>query len=253
MEALLKRITEKKQRFDTFKPLSKDLEKNLYEWTRVSLTYSSNAIEGNTLSHQETAQVIEKDITIGGKTIVEHLEAINHAKAIDLIVDKAKETTRANLVVDDILDIHRCILQNIDAANAGTFRTGLNPGNCLVRIMGSMVPRPNYLKVPELMNEFIQWLTTTSGHTAKIAADAHLKLVFIHPFVDGNGRTARLLMNLLLLQDGYPLTIIEKEKRITYINAIEKALKNNQLEDYYRVIFEAIEKSLDLYLEALEA
>jgi len=246
MEALLKRISEKKQRFDASKPLNKDLENNLYNWTRIALTYASNAIEGNTLSHQETAQVVEKNITIGGKTVVEHIEAINHAKAIDLIVQKSKEKTRAHLVVQDVLDIHRCILTNIDESNAGTFR------QCSVRIVGSTVPRPNHLKVHALANEFMQWLTAASDHTAKIAADAHLKFVFIHPFVDGNGRTARLLMNLLLLQDGYPLAIIEKEKRIAYINAIEKALSNNQFDEYYHIIFEAIEKSLDLYLEAIE-
>lgn len=246
MEALLKRISEKKQRFDAFKPLGKDLENNLHNWTRIALTYTSNAIEGNTLSHQETAQIIEKNITIGGKTIVEHIEAINHAKAIDLVIKKAKEKKRENLVDEDILAIHRCILTNIDDRNAGSFR------QCSVRIMGSMVPRPNYLKVPELIKDFMGWLTTASDHTAKIAAEAHLKFVFIHPFVDGNGRTARLLMNLLLLQDGYPLTIIEKENRMAYINAIEKALATNELEEYYQVIFEAIEQSLDLYLEALE-
>ena len=247
MDALLKRISEKKQRFDASKPLNKDLEHNLYNWTRIALTYTSNAIEGNTLSHQETAQVVEKNITIGGKTVVEHIEAINHAKAIDLIIQTAKEKTRIDLVIEDILAVHKVILAGINDANAGVLR------RCSVRIMGSSVPRPNHVKVPELVQEFMHWLTTASGHIAKIAADAHLKFVFIHPFVDGNGRTARLLMNLLLLQDGYPLTIIEKEKRMSYINAIEKALSSNQLDDYYQIIFEAIEKSLDLYLEALEA
>jgi len=246
MNALLKKITEKKQKFDALKPFHRDLEKNLHDWTRIALTYSSNAIEGNTLSHQETAQIIEKNITIGGKSIIEHLEATNHAHAIDIVTKMAKEKTRKELVVENVLDIHRCLLKKIDDANAGAFR------QCSVRIMGSTVPRPNYLKVPELMSEFMTWLTTAEGHVAKIAADAHLKFVYIHPFVDGNGRTARLLMNLILLQDGYPLTIIEKEKRIEYINAIEKALLHKELDDYYRVIFEAIEKSLDIYLEPHE-
>ncbi|MFA6527355.1 MAG: Fic family protein [Candidatus Babeliales bacterium] len=246
METRLQRISEKKQRFDKASPLHKDLEKNLREWTRIALTYTSNALEGNTLSHQETALVVEKNMTIGGKSIVEHLEAVNHAHAIDLILQTSKEKTRQELVIEDVLAIHHSILKNIDSTNAGIFR------QCSVRIAGSMVPRPNYLKVPELIKDFMHTITTSTDHTAKIAADAHLKFVFIHPFVDGNGRTARLLMNLLLLQDGYPLTIIEKEKRLAYINAIETALLNNKLADYYDVIFEAIEKSLDMYLEAIE-
>ena len=194
MEKRLQRISEKKQKFDNARPLHKDLEKNLGEWTRVALTYTSNALEGNTLSHQETALVIEKNMTIGGKTIVEHIEAVNHAHAIDLVLQKAKEKTRQELAADDILAIHRTILNNIDTTNAGVFR------QCSVRISGSMVPRPNYLKVPELIKELMSTITTSTDHTAKIAADAHLRFVFIHPFVDGNGRTARLLMNLLLLQ-----------------------------------------------------
>jgi len=245
MEAYLKRITEKKQKFDALKPFHTDLEKNLHEWTRIALTYSSNAIEGNTLSHQETAQIIEKNLTIGGKSIVEHLEATNYARAIDLITKMAKEKVRADLIEQDILGIHRCLLSKIDDT-------------------------PDYLNDPELMSEFIKWLTMAEGHIAKIAADAHLhlfNLFSVHgeeprrssksealasrTIVDGNGRTARLLMNLLLLQNGYPLTIIEKEKRLEYINAIENALLNHEFDEYYHVIFEAIEKSLDIYIESV--
>lgn len=245
MEALLKRISEKKQKFDALKPFDKDLENNLHNWMRVALTYTSNAIRGNTLSHQETSQILEKNITVEGKTVVEHLEAINYAKAIDLIIQKAKEKTREKLVVEDLLSIHHCIMQNIDDAHAGVFR------QCAVRIIGSMVPRPDHLKVPMLVEEFMKWLTAASDHPAKIAVDAHLKFLFIYPFVDGNGRTARLLMNLLLLQDGYPLTFSQISGPMAYVNAIEKALANNELEEYYCVMFEAIEKSLDLYLDAL--
>lgn len=246
MEAMLKKITQKKQQLDGYRPFKQEFERNMHEWTRIALTYSSNAIEGNTLSHQETALIVEKNTTVGGKTVVEHLEAINHAQAIDLITAKAKSINRKELSIQDSLDIHRCILQNIDSTHAGVFR------ECSVRITGSMVPRPNYLKVPELMNNFMNTVTTSTDHIAKIAADAHLRFVHIHPFVDGNGRTARLFFNLLLLQEGYPLAIIEKEDRLAYINAIETALLHEKLDDYYLVMFEGIERSLDLYLEALK-
>ena len=222
MENQLARIDEKKKQLDSFRPLPQALVKNLDEWFKIALTYTSNAIEGNTLSHEETAMVIEKGITIGGKTITEHLEAINHAKAIDFIKELVKQK-KETICLDDILSIHRIILQGIDPIHAGIFRT------VMVRILGSNNVFPNYLKVPILMTEFMLWLTTTQDHPVEIAAMAHFKLVSIHPFVDGNGRTARLLMNLLLLQQGYPLAIIQKEDRKAYINSLELASSTNDL------------------------
>ena len=246
METLLKRITEKKRELDEYKNLPIALTKNLYEWSKIKETYNSNAIEGNTLTEGETALVVEKNITVPGRTINEHLEAINYAHAIDFIKKLASKKSRRAVTLDDILAIHHIILNKIDDEHAGSLRT------VAVRILGSAVPRPNYLKVSILMDEFIEWLHSASEHPAKIAADAHLKLVFIHPFVDGNGRTARLLLNLLLLQEGYPLIIIENQRRPAYVNAIENALLHNTTTEYYAFIFQAIEKSLDDYLSAIK-
>ncbi len=242
---MLARLTEKKRRLDTYQPLPPELVKNLYQWFRVELTYTSNAIEGNTLTHSETALVLEKGITIGGKTIAEHLEAVNHANAIDFIMQLAQKN-QAQVTLDDLLEIHKRVLQKIDDDNAGFLR------KVAVRIMGSRVPRPNYLKVPELMDEFVLWLNNVHDHPAKIAADAHLKFVFIHPFVDGNGRTARLLLNLLLVQAGYPLVIISNEKRKEYIDALEKSFLTGDNKDFYTLVYAAVESSLDQYLEAVE-
>lgn len=244
MKNQLERIDAKKKQLDSFRPLPPALVKNLGEWFKIALTYTSNAIEGNTLTHEETAMVVEKGIAIGGKTVTEHLEAINHAAAIDFIekVVQKKEI----LCLDDILSIHRIILQSIDPTNAGVFRT------VMVRILGSNTVFPNYLKVPILMTEFMSWLTTTQDHPVKIAAIAHFKLVSIHPFVDGNGRTARLLMNLLLLQQGYPLAIIKKEDRKAYIDSLELASSTNDLTAFNGIIFQAVESSLDSYLEAID-
>lgn len=244
MENQLLRIDEKKKKLDSFRPLPQALVKNLDEWFKIALTYSSNAIEGNTLSHSETALVIEKGITIGGKTITEHLEAINHGKAIDFIKELAQKK-REVLCLDDILSIHRIILKGIDPMHAGIFRT------VAIRILGSDNIFPNYLNVPILMTEFMLWLSTTQDHPVKIAAMAHFKLVSIHPFVDGNGRTARLLMNLLLLQQGYPLAIIKKEDRKSYINSLELASNTNDLSVFNAIIFNAVEDGLDSYLEAI--
>src|SRR3990167_1649260 len=241
----------------------KELTENLYDWFRIALTYTSNAIEGNTLSEIETAQIIEKDITVPGKSLTEHLEAINHAKAVDLISDLAK--SHKNIEISDILSLHRLILGKINDKYAGTFR------NVSVRIMGSSIPVPNYQKIPQLMDDLISWLHSTNDPVPKISADIHLKLAYIHPFIDGNGRTARLLMNLILLQDKYPLVFIKAQERTKYIQAIQKAvsfayenfsqeefilnshdLNIKEFYDFYSIIFEAIEFSLDEYLDAIK-
>ena len=246
MEGKLKQLTEKKHRLDKYRPLPPELVKNLEDWFRVELTYTSNAIEGNTLTRQETALVVEKGITVEGKSLKEHLEAINHAQALEFIKTLIKKK-REELKEVDILDIHKIIIAKIDDTNAGRYRT------VPVRIAGSTVVMPNAIKVPDLMKEFIKWLTSPNkNHAIKISANAHYKLVSIHPFVDGNGRTARLLMNLLLMQNGYPPALIRKEDRRRYINSIEQGQLKGNLQDYYEIILEAVERSLDIYLEALE-
>jgi len=243
--AALERIEVKKKKLDAVRPLPPELVKNLQEWLAVEFTYTSNGIEGNTLSFSETALVVEKGITIGGKTVQEHLEAINHIQAIDFIRDLASKKQH-EIVLDDILAVHKIILQKIDDSNAGIFR------KVMVMVVGSRTIFPNYAKVPFLMVEFMTWLHKAVDHPVVVAALAHYKLVTIHPFVDGNGRVARLLMNLLLLQSGYPLAIIKKEQRAQYIAAIEQARSSDNYEAFYAVIIDAVEYSLDIYLKAIE-
>lgn len=246
MDDVLKKLTEKKHTLDGLRPLPSAIITNLAEWFKVELTYTSNAIEGNTLNRKETALVVEEGITVRGKTLKEHLEAINHADAMDFIqglVRKKREDIRER----DVLDIHALILKKIDDTNAGRYR------NVAVRIRGADIILPNPLKIPELMDEFFVWLHgKNTDHPVTIAADAHLRFVSIHPFVDGNGRTARLLLNLLLMQTGYTLALVRKEDRDVYIDSIEKAQLTNQREEYYKVIYRAIERSLDIYLDAVE-
>lgn len=246
MDGLIKRLTEKKQKLDGYRPLSSTLVNNLEEWFRVELTYTSNAIEGNTLTRKETALVVEDGITVRGKTLKEHLEAINHAEALDFIKELVKKK-RQEITGRDVLDIHALILKKIDDDNAGRYR------NVAVRIRGTDIILPNPLKVPELMEDFFAWLQGKNNEPAvKIAADAHIKFVSIHPFSDGNGRTARLLMNLLLIQKGYPPALVRKEDRDVYLNSIGKAQLSEDFSDYYKVIYRAIDRSLDLYLDAVE-
>ncbi|MEP7166473.1 MAG: Fic family protein [Candidatus Woesebacteria bacterium] len=245
MTNILTVLEEKKQRLDGFKPFSVDLVTNLREWFKIELTYTSNAIEGNTLSRAETALVVEKGVTVDGKTLQEHLEAVNHAQAFDWVIQRI-DTTKQDITESTILDLHQLILQKIVDNQAGRYRT------VPVRIAGSTVIMPNAMKVPELMSEYVSWLQKNTDHLVAVAVDAHFKLVSIHPFVDGNGRTARLLMNLLLMQAGYPPAIIRKEERTQYIASIEKAQLGGSLADYYALMYEAVNRSLDIYLEAVE-
>lgn len=230
----------------TLEPLPAAQIKNLEDFYKVELTYTSNAIEGNTLTRAETAQVVEKGLTIEGKQLSEHLEAINHAEALDY-VRELTDKKRSQLTQTDLLNIHRLILQRIDDTNAGKYRTAA------VRIAGSDVILPNPLKIPELMDGFFEWLTTTTEtHPAKIAVDAHFKLVSIHPFTDGNGRTARLLMNLLLMQVGFSPTVIRNEARSEYIGSIEYGQKTQDLGRYHDFMYGEIERSLTSYLKLVK-
>ena len=244
MNDILGEIARKKSLLDSYKPLQKSVLKNLEEWYRVELTYTSNAIEGNTLTRQETALIVEKGITVEGKSLVEHLEAINHADAFTYIQQLAQEKKREELTIQDILDIHKMILKKIDDTNAGRLR------NTPVRISGSTTILPNPLKVPELIDEFIYWLQSTKDHPVQVATDAHYKLVTIHPFVDGNGRTARLLMNFILIQAGFPPAIIKKEERNRYLTALETGQTKGNVDAYYELIYDAVDRSLDIYLES---
>jgi excisionase family DNA binding protein len=245
MDNKLRQLEAKKKLLDSYKPLQNELVKNLEEWFRIELTYTSNAIEGNTLTRAETAMVVEEGIAVQGKSLTEHQEAINHAEAFDHIQTLVNKKG-SEVIEKDILDIHSIILNNIDDTNKGRYR------DVAVRLRGSETILPNPLKVPELMEEFIKWLQgKNSDHPIKIAIDAHYKLVSIHPFVDGNGRAARLLLNLLLMQAGYPPAIVRKEDRIVYINSLEKGQTKDDLTDYYKVILDAVDRSLDIYIETV--
>jgi Fic family protein len=235
----------KKASLDKHRPLPEDLARNLEEWFRIELTYTSNAIEGNTLTRRETALVVEKGITVGGKTLAEHLEASNHAEALDWVKAQVKRKPH-QISVHDMLRIHNLILKGIDDAHAGHFRS------VPVRVSGSTVVFPNPRKVPDLMDELCGRLSERPKlHPIELAAEAHYRLVTIHPFVDGNGRTARLLMDMILMMNGYPPAIIRKRDRLSYIDSLEKAQLGGSKEAYLRLIGKSVNRSLDIYLKAV--
>ena len=240
------KLTAKKKLLDEYEPLPDALLTNLDEWFQVELTYTSNAIEGNTLGRRETALVIEKGLTIGGKSLLEHIEAVNHAHALDWVKGQAKRRPDS-LTEEDILHIHYLIMKGVDDLNAGRYR--VTP----VRISGSAVVLPNPRKVPDLMNELAKWLKLAADvHPVELAAEAHYRLVTIHPFTDGNGRTARLLMNMILLMSGYPAAIIRNRDRVAYIDSLERAQLGGHKDAYMKIVARAVDRSLDIYLKAAE-
>ncbi len=245
-----KKLTEKKKILDRHRPFDAALVKNLEEWFRIELTYTSNAIEGNTLSRAETALVVEKGLTIGGKSITEHLEATNHAAALDFVKEQIKRKP-SELKEKDVLKIHEIILSRINKEDAGLYR------RVPVRISGSAVVLPNPKKVQDLMDEFFLWLKKEAKlHAVELAAEAHYRFVTIHPFIDGNGRTGRLLMNMILMMKGFPPAIIRKNDRLAYIKSLEKPQlvngEGDSKNDYFKLIAAAVDRSLNIYLKAIE-
>jgi len=198
----------------------------------IEYTYDSNRIEGNTLSLRETDLVIHKGLTIGGKPLVEHLEAINHYEAVGLIRDMAKQDALFNRSV--LLTLHALVLRGIDKDYAGRFR------EFAVMISGSRHTPPQPWLVNGLMDEYFQFYKKNKQtlHPVILAAEMHERLVTIHPFVDGNGRTARLIMNLVLLQYGYPIAIIQgdTESRLAYYNALERCNIENDKDEFHLLI-----------------
>ncbi len=232
-----------KQKLDSKRPIAKETLKSLKESINLEWTYNSNGIEGNTLTLRET-QVVLEGITVGGKTIKEHLEAINHEKAIiylDELVKDNKPITEWN-----IKNIHQLILKEIDNENAGRYRREN------VTIKGATHIPPDYIKIPELMEKLIlNYETWNKYHPIIQAALLHGELVKIHPFIDGNGRTSRLIMNLDLMNNGYNPVIIKKEDRLEYYDALDKAHTTGNYTDFVKLINKLEIEMLNKYLELL--
>lgn len=196
------------------RPLRGRALEQLREYYKIGLTWTSNALEGNSLTESETKVVIEDGITIGGKPLRDHFEAVGHAEACDLLYRLAK---RREITEAEILKLHRLFFFRIDAKNAGHYRK--EPAI----ITGATIELPPPSRIKAVMAEFVAGIPELRAkvHPVEFAALLHLRLVTIHPFIDGNGRTARLLMNLALMQDGFPVTIIPPVVRPAYIEALK--------------------------------
>lgn len=241
---ILRRIQQKKKKLDEIRPLLQGALLHLQKYLSIEWTYNSNAIEGNTLTLQETQLVLEEGITIKGKSLREHFEVTNHEQAIQYLETLIQNKT--NISEKEILYIHSLVLQSIEKDYAGIYRNGQ------VRIMGANFIPPNAMKIPKMMNDLIQFVSqnTEELDTITLAMRFHHQFVWIHPFFDGNGRTARLMTNLILMKEGYPPAIILKNDRKKYYDALNKANKGN----YEKLILlgaQSLERTLDMYLESI--
>lgn len=237
-------LGEKLKKLNSLRPLPPSILSRLREKFEVDMTYHSNAIEGNRLSLRETWLVLRKGITVRGKSMVEHLEATNHLEALGLL-EKMADSKR-EITESDVLSLHAAILDRIDPQNAGFYR------HEQVFIQGSKLSLPNWRKVPELMKEVYSELNDKRKGIEAIysAVKIHHNTVRIHPFVDGNGRLARLLMNLRLMRAGFPPTILRREERRSYYSALEKADKGD-FRPLSMLVGKDVKRALDIYLEAV--
>lgn len=245
LDRLLVEIDRKKALLDSKRPLPAATVNSIRQAVRLEWTYHSNALEGNTLTLRETQVVLEGLTVGGGKTLREHLEVINHAHAVDFLEDLVARREPLSQTV--VRQLHALILRGIDDAHAGAYR------HVPVAISGSQHVPPSPAEVAPMMSDLLAWLGNDGQalHPVRRAARFHHRFVFIHPFVDGNGRTARLLMNLILVSEGYPPAIIkaDPERRIAYLDALEAASVQQDLLRFEWVVAEAAVESLDRYLQ----
>lgn len=242
---LLSQVDDLKKCLDSFRPLNPAQLETLEHAFDIQYTHESTKIEGNSLTLSETALVIEKGITVKGKPLKDHLEVVNHQKALEYVKSIAGQKYRLN--ENDLLKIHDLILQGIDYYNAGKYRSER------VMISGSRHIPPSPLKIYDLMKLYFEDYEREQDelHPVLLAIKMHEKLVRIHPFIDGNGRTARLVMNLLLIKNGYPVANIlgESESRVAYCDALEKSHIDGDSRDFQKIILNGVKQAFFNYLD----
>jgi Fic family protein len=241
---LLNSISEKKKRLDALRPLPAEALARLDHYYDIELTYTSNAIEGNTLGPVETTLVIEKGITISGKPLKDHLEALDHYDAIRYVRELGAQATV--LIESDIRSLHSLVVQRSRPDIAGRYADLSR----YVRAERGRYDFPSPSEIPSLMADFAAWLSGVPN-TPETAFAAHLRLVDIHPFNDGNGRTARLLMNLILIRGGYPPVAIRPEDRLSYTQALQEAQAGQGTKNFDTFLYERLDATLQEYLNVL--
>lgn len=235
LQDLLQKADSYKEKIASARPLAMEELKSLDDYFRVGFTYSSNALEGNTLTLSETKILLEDGITVGGRPLKDCYEAVGHGAAYDFMVELARQPGM-KITEETIKKLHQLFYQKIDAEQGGQYRT------IQVYISGTEYLPPSPEDVPQLMRHLTDQIhsSQTTLHPIELAAMAHKRLVDIHPFIDGNGRTARLLMNLILMNKGYGVVTIPPIWRNDYINALSASRRLNDMEPFSRLIAECV-------------
>lgn len=243
---ILNRLDQKLSRLNSFRPLPQAIVRKLQEQFELEMTYNSNAIEGNSLTLKETFLVINQGLTIKGKPFKDHLEAKGHTEALEYLHDMTGKDTPDMLSERVIRELNKIVMRTIDQEWAGRYR------NSNVIIGGAAHTPPEAFEVPRLMQELVSWANSDGRklHPVELAAVFHHRFVHIHPFFDGNGRTARLVMNVVLLRAGFPLVVILKNDRRRYYRLLAEADHGNQA-PFARFIAQAVQRTLDIYLKVL--
>ncbi len=243
MQSTFDRLYEKGAALNASRPLPAVALKKIKENISIEWTYNSNSIEGNTLNLQETRMVLQEGITVKGKSLREHFEVYNHEKAIDYLYTLVND--KYNMRSIDVLSLHGLVMRSIEEDFVGRIRNGG------VRIVGANFTPPNANKVSDLLDELVEFTNTNplGVNDLVLSTIFHHKFVWIHPFFDGNGRTVRLAMNLLLMRKGFPPAIILKNDRKKYYEALNQANKG-KYQKLTLLMAQALERSLNIYLEA---
>lgn len=242
MESIDDLLSAKKAELDRLRPLAGKSLAALRSWYDVELTYSSNAIEGNTLTRSETAIVLEKGITISGKSLKHHMEAVGHKDALDYVRGLAERSKPIR--EGDVRQIHNLVMGRADPEMAGRYASHQR------LISGTTYVPPSPVEVGPLMGDLGRWLSLAPA-SAETAIAAHERVAVIHPFEDGNGRTARLLMNLVLMRGGYPPVVIGPEHRVGYIDGLDALTVGRDALAYRQFMTERLDASLDHHLMIL--
>lgn len=243
LKAKLQAVEVQKSTLDALRPLPAHTVASLRDKLSLEWTYHSNAIEGNTLTLRETKVVLE-GITVGGKTLREHFEATNHRDAILYVEDIVARSE--SLTEWQIKNIHSLVLKGISNDEAGRYRREN------VVISGASTTPPDFLHLDEEMQQLVSWHgQALQRHPVERAAELHTRFVKIHPFVDGNGRTGRLLLNFELMKSGYPPAVIRKDDRLAYYEALDEACVSGNYDGITGLVADAVQRSLMAYLDLL--
>lgn len=240
------RIEDKLRRLNMLRPLPSSVVAKLKDQFAIEMTYNSNAIEGNSLTLKETAWVIKEGLTIKGKPLKDHLEAKDHYEALEFLYEIIEHDSQQTISEVFIRNLHELVVRETIRDEAGKYR------QTNVIITGSDHLPPDTFEVPIAMGNLIHWTKTSQKklHPVEFAALLHHKIVYIHPFSDGNGRTARLVMNLVLMHKNYPLVVILKNDRRKYYQVLTKADKGD-FKPLVHFVSQAVERSLNIYLKVL--